>query len=174
MKTPVFTVSAIVISVCLALSAAVVAQAPRIVPPDIESALLELTGICSVDAARPKTSAAWDELARSKGMTRDDNAWELTTSAGTLRAFAFFNPEQTSYWLVLFPVASPAIPDSLLSHLLRESTTTEVTGTHVEIGLPTTIDRLLPPEVTVGKFLTVSLTGGRLLSSRTTISWKAQ
>jgi len=105
-------------------------------------------------------------------MTKKDSAWEIKTADGMLRAFAFFRPGQTDYWFVLFPSTSLAIPDSVLSHLLSNSTSTEVTGVHIEIGLPSTIERQMPPRAVIGEFLTISLAGGYLRSSRTTITWK--
>jgi hypothetical protein len=172
MRTSPLASVALVVALCLAASIDLRGQATKAAETDIDSAMLELTGVCSVDGARPKTSAAWDELLRARGMTKKDNAWEVKTADGMLRAFAFFRPTQTDYWFVFFPSTALAIPDSVLSHLLRMSTSAEVTGAHIEVGLPSSTERSMPPQAVIGKFITISLAGGYLLSSRTTITWK--
>ena len=146
------------------------AQAARAVEPDVDSVRLELTTTCMVDTARPKTIASWDGLLRAKGMVKKEDLWELKTSGGTLRAFASFRPGETEYWFFLFPAVSLAVPDSVLSHLLAQSTYSDVQGDVLEIGLTTRPQS--SPEVAVNKSITISLGGGRLLSSRTTINWK--
>ena len=147
-------------------------RAPAAEPPTLDSALLQLVATCAIDATRPKTPEAWAQLVRATGLVarRGDDVWNLQTASGRLGAFVVFAPRETQYWFVAYPEPSGAIPDSVLSHLLRQSTFWEIQGEVIEIGVPAGIQSQTPATVT--KSLSVSLVGGRLLSSRTTVTWK--
>lgn len=158
------------ISVVASLSAQVRSPASEQPSPDI--ALTQLVTTCVIDSQRPKSAEAWEQLVRSLGMARlrDVDIWELKSASGRLTAFASFGREDTQYWFVLFPQASSAIPDAVLSYLLAQSTFSEVQGDQLEIGLQAGLQSQTAAVLT--KSITISLSGGRLLGSRTTITWK--
>lgn len=71
---------------------------------------------------------------------------------------------------MLFPSAPDPVPDSILAHFLKDARYTSLDGDQLEIGLAG-IERL-DSGATKARNITVSVTGGRLLVSRTVIDWK--
>jgi hypothetical protein len=62
------------------------------------------------------------------------------------------------------------VPDSILAHFLKDAGYTKLDGDQLEIGIAP-VERL-DGGATKARNITVSLTGGRLLATRTVIEWK--
>lgn len=126
----------------------------------------------SVQRTRPRDDAEWARFASEKGLRQRerDGPWSVTTDEGELRVTTFFNADSTSYWIMLFPSAPDPVPDSILAHFLKDARYTSLDGDQLEIGLAG-IERL-DSGATKARNITVSVTGGRLLVSRTVIEWK--
>jgi hypothetical protein len=125
-----------------------------------------------VDKERPRTLGEWEKLTTELGMRRKDrdSPWSMATAAGEVRAFAFFLEDTTSFWVLFFTASLEPIPDAVLSHLLKDAPYTSVDADKLEIGLGPV--EQLPGGGTKVKHISVSIAGGRLLTTRTMIEWK--
>jgi hypothetical protein len=140
--------------------------------PDPDTAHFQLVAECSTSRTRPRTPREWEALVGRLGFQRNENddRWSLTTRAGKLRAEAVFQPTQASYWIFFFPVSSDPVPDSILSHWLKDARYTSLDADQLEIGLAPI--ESLPGGGIRAQNITVSLEGGRLRASRTVVEWK--
>lgn len=140
--------------------------------PDPDTAHFALTAHCSASRTRPRSAGEWEGLVEGLGFRRKDREsfWSLATTAGELRAEAFFRSDETSCWIMFFPASAEPVPDTILSHLLKDARYTTIDADKLEIGLAP-IEQLSGGG-TKARNITVTLGGGRFIASRTVIQWK--
>lgn len=124
---------------------------------------------------KPATIQEWVAQMQGQGFTRagdfsSSGTWERTDSTGTLRASAFYLPEETSIWLFFFPSVRAPMPNPVLTALLRdaESTKLEDDGA-VEVAFKTKSLKVASREGVRAEF--VRLLGSTATLRRVVVNW---
>ncbi len=120
------------------------------------------------------TLQAWEDLLTKEGLTGSSGSGEMWTkkdSIGEVRAGAFFNDNETLFFMLYFPTDQRPIPEALLAHLLAGSRGTQIVdGDTVEIALATRNLTEAQCQGTRKESLAVRLTGGTLVRTSVAVT----